>query len=190
MALLLAVVVVGKVGAPNYSCPVFFSAITMPAVSCFDQWAPLAIRMQEKTGVPASIVLAQAYLESIFGASDLARETNNWFGIKCRRGCEKPGHCKEKSDDHPDDRFLCFASVECSFEKHATMLCKGRYIRLRYDLKDDWQSWCDALQKKGYATNKHYSKHLKRIIKKYRLYEYQNATEQSFDPADWLFGCD
>ena len=41
----------------------------------------IAIREMERTGVPASIKLAQGILESGAGKSDLARNAKNHFGI-------------------------------------------------------------------------------------------------------------
>lgn len=43
----------------------------------------MAIREMERTGIPASITMAQGILESQNGNSDLARKANNHFGIKC-----------------------------------------------------------------------------------------------------------
>ena len=44
----------------------------------------LAIKEMLRTGVPASITLAQGILESQSGESDLAKRSNNHFGIKCK----------------------------------------------------------------------------------------------------------
>ena len=42
----------------------------------------IAIREMERTGIPASITLAQGILESGCGESELAVNANNHFGIK------------------------------------------------------------------------------------------------------------
>ncbi len=48
----------------------------------------IAIREMERTGIPASITLAQGILESGCGKSELAVNANNHFGIKCHNGWE------------------------------------------------------------------------------------------------------
>jgi len=48
-----------------------------------DTYHQLAIQKMKDYGIPASITLAQGILESAAGTSDLAREANNHFGIKC-----------------------------------------------------------------------------------------------------------
>ena len=47
------------------------------------KYSDLAIQHQKKYRIPASITLAQGLLESGAGQSDLARRSNNHFGIKC-----------------------------------------------------------------------------------------------------------
>ena len=47
------------------------------------QYAPLAVEQMQRHKIPASITLAQGLLESGAGYSELARKSNNHFGIKC-----------------------------------------------------------------------------------------------------------
>lgn len=48
-----------------------------------EKYGVLAVQQQKKYRIPASITLAQGLLESGAGQSDLARRSNNHFGIKC-----------------------------------------------------------------------------------------------------------
>src|SRR5690606_34846123 len=48
-----------------------------------ERYKDIAIAEMNQYGIPASIKLAQALLESGNGNSYLAREANNHFGIKC-----------------------------------------------------------------------------------------------------------
>jgi flagellum-specific peptidoglycan hydrolase FlgJ len=48
-----------------------------------DRFKGIAVREMERTGVPASIKLAQGLLESDAGRSNLANQANNHFGVKC-----------------------------------------------------------------------------------------------------------
>ena len=77
----------------KYSIP-FFIAITFSCIQAaannsldyINNYKDLAISEMSRTGIPASIKLAQALLESGAGQSTLAREARNHFGIKCNGG--------------------------------------------------------------------------------------------------------
>ena len=57
----------------------------------------------KRTGIPASITLAQGMIESDYGRSSLAREANNHFGIKCHNDWTG-----QKVYHHDDRRNECF----------------------------------------------------------------------------------
>ena len=46
-------------------------------VAFFERYAPLAMAQQQKYGIPASVTLAQMYIESAGGKSNLAQTGNN-----------------------------------------------------------------------------------------------------------------
>ena len=52
------------------------------------EYSGLAVSEMRRSGIPASITMAQAILESSLGKSDLATKANNHFGIKCHVGWE------------------------------------------------------------------------------------------------------
>ena len=54
-----------------------------PQVIYIEQFATLAVEEMYRSGIPASITLAQGLLESGYGLSELAVKGNNHFGIKC-----------------------------------------------------------------------------------------------------------
>ena len=53
------------------------------------QVAPAAQKEQKKYGIPASITIAQAGLESQWGNSRLGNKYNNLFGMKANKGDDK-----------------------------------------------------------------------------------------------------
>ena len=53
-------------------------------IAYITQYKAIAMKEMKRTGVPASITLAQAILESNSGESNLAKNHNNHFGIKCK----------------------------------------------------------------------------------------------------------
>ena len=74
-------------------------------------------------GIPASITLAQAILESRNGESELARKENNHFGIKATSSWLKNGGAYGiYTDDKPNEKFCKYASVGDSYEHHSQFL--------------------------------------------------------------------
>ena len=135
-----------------------------------------AIRDMIKTGVPASITLAQGILESDAGNSDLAREANNHFGIKCHK--EWTGEFFIKDDDTKDECFRKYKTALESFDDHGMFLrTRPRYAFL-FDLEiNDYKGWAHGLKKAGYATDPTYPDKLINTIEKHNLHVYDLALE-------------
>lgn len=122
-----------------------------------------------KYGIPASIKLAQALLESDAGDSRLARSNNNHFGIKCfSRKCAK-GHCSNFTDDSHKDFFRKYDSAWLSFRDHSLFLQRERYRHLKKIPKTDYKAWAVGLKEAGYATDRKYAEKLISIIKTLKL---------------------
>ena len=66
-------------------------------------YAPTAVCEMERSGIPASITLAQGLLESGNGNSPLAATANNHFGIKCHK--EWTGDTYYQDDDEKNECF-------------------------------------------------------------------------------------
>jgi flagellum-specific peptidoglycan hydrolase FlgJ len=73
----------------------------------------IAITEMMRTGVPASITLAQGILESQYGESDLVKGSNNHFGIKCKP--EWTGQKIYHDDDEKGECFRVYATAEESY---------------------------------------------------------------------------
>ncbi|MEO1260097.1 MAG: glucosaminidase domain-containing protein [Bacteroidota bacterium] len=129
----------------------------------------VAIAEKERYGIPASIKMAQAIVESNSGHSALSRKNNNHFGIKCFSKTCKKGHCTNFGDDSHKDFFRKYGSAWESWRAHSKMIVNGRYKPL---LKhgNDYKKWAKGLKKLGYATAKHYEQTLVGIIEKYHLH--------------------
>lgn len=145
------------------------------ARSYVDQYKDLAIIEMQRTGVPASIKLAQAILESNSGTSTFSQSSNNHFGIKCKsywKG-EKYYH---KDDDLNDAGQLiksCFRSYESvldSYVDHSHFLKNSPYYGQLFDVAGaDYIDWARGLQHYGYATDPAYAEKLIRIIERHDL---------------------
>ena len=125
---------------------------------------------ERRSGIPASITLAQGLVESRGGTSTLAVQNNNHFGLKCfSRNCKK-GHCTNHTDDTHKDFFLKFKTAEQSFRQHTACLKKPRYARLFKSR--DYRRWASGLESCGYATDRSYAEALIKIIQTYELYKF------------------
>jgi flagellum-specific peptidoglycan hydrolase FlgJ len=141
--------------------------------------APLAQASQAKFGVPASITIAQAILESAWGQSQLTLKANNFFGIKARAGedyCEfqttefRNGHAVRELA-----RFRKFRSAQESFDRHAQLLSSlGRY-QAAMAAASDPLVFASRLQQCGYATDPMYPVKLADLIGDFNLTQYDAA---------------
>jgi hypothetical protein len=131
-------------------------------------WRHIAVEHMELYGIPASITMGQAILESGFGNGYLARVANNHFCIKCKKSWTGP--TITHSDDRPDDCFRVYDTVEASYRDHAEFLNEGqRYEFLFAYASDDYKSWAHGLKKAGYATAPDYAERLIGTIERYNL---------------------
>ena len=124
-----------------------------------------------RTGVPASITLAQGVLETGGGQSDLASIANNHFGIKCKS--EWKGETYLHDDDAKNECFRKYPSVEASFEDHSDFLRSRPNYAFLFKLDPtDYEGWAKGLKKAGYATNPLYPQKLIKIIVENNLQDY------------------
>ena len=141
------------------------------------QYAELAVKEMYRSGVPASITLAQGLLESGNGKSTLAVKGNNHFGIKCHKGWT--GKSMRHDDDKKNECFRVYDSPEESFRDHSDFLrYRDRYSFL-FDFRiTDYKSWAHGLKKAGYATDPSYPQKLIRIIEEYDLHKYDRKSSR------------
>ena len=140
-------------------------------IAYITQFKAIAMKEMKRTGVPASITLAQAILESNSGESNLAKNHNNHFGIKCKS--DWTGAKTYQDDDAKQECFRVYEAAELSFKDHSNFL-KNRpnYVDLfLLDPVDD-TAWSYGLKKAGYATASDYPKKLLKIIDDYELAQY------------------
>ena len=136
----------------------------------------IAVSEMHRTGIPASIKLAQGLLESNWGRSDLATKAKNHFGIKCGNSWSGESYFK-KDDDYINGKLIssCFRkydNVGQSFIDHSDFLSKSRYSKLFNYETTDYKSWAKGLKKAGYASDPKYPNKLIEIIEKYDLYKF------------------
>src|SRR5215204_6466652 len=125
----------------------------------------------QRTGIPASIKLAQGVHETSAGTSDLVKRSNNHFGLKCK--AEWTGMTVKHTDDAPNECFRKYESSLDSYKDQSNYL-KGapRYASLFELDPTDYKAWAFGLKKAGYATNPRYSQVLIKLIEDYDLQDY------------------
>ena len=135
------------------------------------KYADMAVKEMVRSGVPASITLAQGILESGSGMSKLATQGNNHFGIKCHKGWE--GKSMKVDDDAPNECFRVYSSVADSYKDHSDFLRYRDRYKFLFDLeRTDYKGWAYGLKKAGYATDPGYPAKLIKYIEEYKLYKY------------------
>lgn len=143
-------------------------------------YAPHAVREMHRSGVPASITLAQGMLESGDGNSDLARKANNHFGIKCHGMWE--GRKYHMDDDAKNECFRAYNSVLDSYRDHSDFLkTRDRYAFLFELKRDDYKGWAHGLKKAGYATNPKYPELLIKMIEDHDLAKFDHMKDVPTD---------
>jgi hypothetical protein len=144
----------------------------------------LAIKEMLRTGVPAAITLAQGILESQSGESDLAKRSNNHFGIKCKN--DWTGEKVYHDDDERGECFRSYPDAEQSYKDHSDFL-KGRsHYAFLFELDPtDYEGWAKGLKKAGYATSPTYAQKLIDLIQRYDLQDYTLiALQRSKEPKE------
>lgn len=141
------------------------------------KYSSAAVAEMDRCGIPASITLAQAILESGNGESRLAVEGKNHFGIKCHSNWN--GKTIIEDDDEKGECFRKYSKVSESYRDHSLFLTqRGRYSFLFEYQKTDYKKWAKGLKKAGYATNPKYPTLLIDLIERYDLTRFDKGESQ------------
>jgi LysM repeat protein len=136
-----------------------------------DAYKDIAIAEMIRTGVPASIILAQGILESGCGESDLCKKSNNHFGIKCKD--DWAGEKVYHDDDTKGECFRVYASAAESYKDHSDFLKNRPYYAELFKLDPiDYEGWAKGLKKAGYATERDYPQRLIKLINDNNLQQF------------------
>jgi len=159
---------------------VLASAQDMSAQQYIDAYKDIAISEMLRSGVPASITLAQGLLETENGNSDLVKKSNNHFGIKCKSSWD--GERVYHDDDASGECFRKYNTAEESYKDHSDFL-KGRshYAFLFKLDPTNYKGWAYGLKKAGYATNPRYPQMLIKSIEDFNLNQYSLAALTKMD---------
>lgn len=141
------------------------------ALDYIEKYKDVAMREMQEYKIPASITLAQGLLESGNGNSELAKKSNNHFGIKCHKDWK--GGRTYHDDDEKGECFRVYKNPEESYRDHSKFLANGQRYAFLFDLKiTDYKGWAKGLKKAGYATLPVYANILIKLIEDYNLTQY------------------
>lgn len=179
---------VGLLGVWLFACSFFSGREDRIIADAFiERYALLAVDEMKRSGVPASIKLAQAMVESNMGRSTLALQSNNHFGIKCKT------YWTGKQYYHKDDDFdkkgklveSCFRAyenIQSSFKDHSDFLKYSGKYDILFSLEiTDYRGWAHGLRSCGYATDKSYAIKLIQTIEEFSLYRFDTYQTSEFD---------
>lgn len=160
-----------------------FAQTNEKALTYITAYKEIAMNEMLRSGVPASITLAQGILESSYGESELCKKSNNHFGIKCKENWtgEKTYH----DDDTKGECFRVYPTAEESYKDHSDFLKNRPYYAFLFKLDPtDYEGWAKGLKKAGYATEKDYPQKLIKIINDYNLQAYTLTALNRINPLD------
>ena len=147
------------------------------------QFKDIAINEMKRSGVPASITLAQGILESENGNSDLVKKSNNHFGIKCKSNWS--GESVTHDDDANGECFRAYNNADESYRDHSDFLKNNQRYGSLFSLNpEDYQGWAKGLKKAGYATNPRYPDLLIKYVEQYNLQQYSLAALNKLPDMD------
>jgi len=173
LLVVLSLLAVNKIWAQNSS----------DVIDYINTYKELAIREEQRSGVPASITLAQGIHETQAGKSDLVLKSNNHFGIKCR--AEWTGDKVYHDDDAKGECFRSYPTAAESYADHSDFLRKGPRYAFLFDIDpSDYNQWAWGLKKAGYATNSKYPQIIIKYIEDYNLQQYTLIALGKMSPKD------
>jgi len=149
-----------------------------PKAAFIETAASAAQTSQLATGVPASVTIAQAILESDWGRATIDG-ANNYFGIKATSGPGPAGVVWAQTEEFVGGAwqtvqapFRAYHSMAESFLDHGRFLAESQRYARAFDFKDDARTFAQMIQQAGYATDPSYAQKLIGLMDKYDLYRF------------------
>ena len=156
-----------------------------------EQIGPGAHQSNIDTGIPASITLAQAALESGWGGSGLAMQCKNLFGIKCSP--EWTGKCQnwpteewsaEQGWYEIEAPFRVYPDWAASMDDHAQFFFVNSRYAPALAVRGDSNEWARQIQACGYATAPDYADQLIQIAQQFNLY-FWDVPQDKWELLPW-----
>lgn len=136
------------------------------AIAFIRRFESVAISERKKFGIPSSILLGCALVNSSAGQADWVNRSNNYFGLSCGSDWEGAratdgGRCLRR-----------YESAWASFRDYSIFLTsQDWYGGVKKSAGKDWQQWTKALDGKAVSDVPDFGAALERAITAYRLYD-------------------
>jgi len=155
-----------NVGGDGIPATVRFHGVDDAATVAFlKRFAPVAVTEQGKFGMPASVLLAAAYVNSFGGKRASAVEANNYLATRCSSDWSGP---------EADISGACFRKYETAWEGIRDFSVihsrKEWYAALKKDRKD-WRKWVKSMAGHRTSDVENAETEMVRVIEEYRLFE-------------------
>ncbi|MFT5834689.1 MAG: hypothetical protein ACI97N_002329 [Cognaticolwellia sp.] len=131
-----------------------------------NRFKDIALAENKKFGIPVSVKLGQAILESNAGQSTNAMSLHNHFNLRC--GELSVGFCTET----PNGMFNEFMSTWEGWRMHSEFITTGSYAELKHKAGNDYKKWAKGLKQLGYNSDRQYAEKLVQIIEHYNLQKF------------------
>lgn len=151
----------------------------------FVEYAALPAQQgMDQYGVPASVSVAQAIVESDWARSELTIKGRNYFGIKCAGPSPYASGCLERPTQECDTagncaetvaKFRTYDSPEDSFRDHGHFLATNPRYEGAFDHVDEPDQFAKEIAAAGYATDPQYAAKLIALMQQYDLYQYDDV---------------
>jgi flagellum-specific peptidoglycan hydrolase FlgJ len=148
---------------PSSAVPTIEESVAVPFLQRFGR---VAVGEQKKFGVPASVLLACAYVNSFAGQRTGVAQANNYFGLPCTGNWDGntatvEGLCLRK-----------YATPWESFRDFSIFLSTQEWFgAAKKSAGRDWQRWAAALGEQPLTDVQDFGTELRQVIERYRLYE-------------------
>lgn len=183
----VAAVVTAEHSSPEANAAPVAAAGSVSEKAFINRVAPWAKESQNKFGVPASVSIAQAILESSWGQSTLTSEYNAYFGIKCSKTSPYAKGCVDMSTWEVIDGsnttvkagFRTYATPRDSFMDHGNFLkVNSRYAKA-FNYPKNADQFIREVHKAGYATDPNYSTKVINLMGRYNLYSFDGTATKA-----------
>jgi len=156
-------------------------AITKEHQDFIGRVGALAAADMEKSGVLASLTIAQAILESGWGKSGLTVKANALFGIKAGKSWKGKVYSAKTQECFDGATFTTITALFRAYDSWAESVADHSALltgAARYKAvigERDYKAACRAIKAAGYATDPQYAEKLIQIIESYSLTAYDGA---------------
>lgn len=131
-----------------------------------ERFSHVAQTEQEKFGIPASITIGHALLQSQAGKKSHAARGHNFFQLPCTDDWDAG------TQDGPNGCLRRYDNAWLSFRDHSLFYSTGKHTRLREIGAKRYAQWAQALEESPYNETGELATQLVGVIERFELMQY------------------